>query len=110
MGGVEGFLDNFAEITPDLDDAANRQFIREFYKAWGTSSAQSANALFDWAADMGLDIISGNNDDQKRSRFMKNSLLAMTDRTYKIGSEALMFQRTMDAEQNIAFRLAEIET
>jgi len=40
---------------------------------------------------------------------MKNSLLAMTDRTFKIGSEALMFQRTIDAEQNIAFCLMKIE-
>lgn len=108
--GIDGFLDNFIAATTDLDDAANRAFIRAFHQRWGVASSQPANTLFDWAVDTGLDIISGNNEDQKRSRFMKNSLLTMIDRTYDIGPDAFMFQRTMDDEQNIAFRLVKIAT
>ncbi|HKD48209.1 MAG TPA: hypothetical protein VKB67_11035 [Rhizomicrobium sp.] len=107
---IKGFLDNFTTNSTDLEDAASRQFIREFHKTWGTTSAQPANALFDWAMDSGLDIISGSNDDQKRSRFMKNSLLTMIDRTYNVGDDAFMFQRTMDDGQNVAFCLAMIDT
>ena len=106
--GVEGFIDNFASTASDFDDSANRQFIRDFAKRFGTASVQSANALFDWALDAGLDIISGNNDDQKRTRFMKNSLISMIDRTFKIGDENFMFQQTVDDEQNTGFHLVKI--
>ena len=108
--GVEGFLDSFDEVATDLDGAADRQFIREFYKAFGTSHAQSANDLLDWAMDMRLEIISGANDDQKRSRFMKNSLLSLIDRTFKVGEDILMFQRAMDDCQNVVFRLVSVRT
>lgn len=106
--GIEGFLDNFAAITTDLDEAANRQFIKEYFKKFGANEPQKANRLFDWALDNAMDILSGNNEDQKRSRFIKRDLISLDGRTYAIGTDSYMFQQTMDDEQNIGFQLVKI--
>jgi hypothetical protein len=106
--GVDGFLDNFEAVSVDLDGAAYRQFVTQFYKRYNAGNVQTANALFDWATDLQLSILTGSNEDQKRTRFMKSSLVSMIDRTYAIGDGDFMFQQTMDSEQNIGFQLVEV--
>jgi len=106
---VEGFIDNFDVVSSDFEDAASRQFVRDLFHYKGSNFVHTPNALFDWASENRFDIISGNNEDQKRSRFMKNSLPSMQDRTYRIDGEDFMFQQAMDNQQNLGFQLVKLE-
>lgn len=68
--GIEGFLDNRSSPIADMDEAAIRQFSKEWLKKFGYEKA-AASKLFEHAMSMELDILEGNNDDQKKTRFMK---------------------------------------
>jgi hypothetical protein len=68
--GIEGFLDNRRTAGADMDEAAVRQFVREWLKKFAFERVMPAK-LFEHASGMELDIIDGNNDDQKKQRFPK---------------------------------------
>lgn len=101
--GVEGFLDNRRSAAADLDESAVKQFVKEWLKAHGYQKL-TASKLFGWATDIDLDIIEGNNDDQKKQRFPKR-LHTLDGRAFTIDGDDYMVQTAYDEDQNTVFYL-----
>ena len=108
--GVVGFLDNLdSGLDHNMDEAANKQFIKAMLKDYGVDSLRTPAILLGWATDRGLDIVEGNNDDMKKSKFMKR-LPGMQGQTFTIDGKDYMLQYDHDKEENAAFRLSLNET
>ncbi len=101
--GVEGFLDNRQSAGHDMDEVAIRQFVREWLRKFG-KDAVMPSALFEHALAMGLDIIEGNNDDQKKQRFPRR-LHSMDGRVFTIEDVDYMIYTTFDEDNNLVYEL-----
>jgi len=104
--GIEGFLDNRRVINVDQDESAIRQFVVEWSKSVDSQHGRPMHlkALLDLAALNELDILEGNNDDQKKSRFLKIAR-TLPGRVFKIGKVDYMVHETLDDEDNYALIL-----
>lgn len=108
--GVEGFLDNTnRRKLADMNDAAIREFAHDWLKRFGKMNPQSMAELFSFAMDAGLDICDGNNDDQKKSRFMRR-LPAMEERTFRIDGQDYMVRSVQAENGSTSFYLQQLET
>lgn len=104
---IEGFLDNRRSQGADMDEAATKQFIREWLGKWGKGHPVLAADLWSFAFDMDLDIVQGNNDDQKKSRFSR-VLPTLEGRTFRLPSGDYMVRTTVDADDNLTFYLEQL--
>jgi hypothetical protein len=95
--GVEGFLDNRRSAGADMDETANRQFIGQWLKKFAFEKTLPAK-LFEYAVGMELDIVEGNNDDQKKQRFPKR-LHTLDGRAFTVDGADYMVMTTFDDEQ-----------
>ncbi len=94
--GIEGFLNNRRFSGGDMDETANKAFIREWLNRFGFESVSITN-LFQHAIDLGLDIIDGNNDDQKKSRFPKR-LHTLDGRVFLVEGVEYMVKTSFNSE------------
>jgi hypothetical protein len=106
--GIEGFLDNRREAAQDMDEAAIKSFVREWLLKYGLNVAVLPSNAFKWAFDSEMDIVEGNNDDQKKNRFVKR-MASLDGRTFKIDEIDYMMRSGFDQEKNAAFYLAKVE-
>lgn len=102
--GVEGFLDNRRSAGADMDETAVRQFVKEWLKKF-TFDAMLPSKLFEHALALELDIIEGNNDDQKKQRFPKR-LHTLEGRAFTFDGTEIIVQTTLDADNNVVYYLA----
>lgn len=68
--GVEGFLDNRAPVSLDMGNADEDEFLIEMHKRHGTSPV-AFKALFAWAMDAQLAVLTGHNEQQQRANFAR---------------------------------------
>jgi hypothetical protein len=101
--GVEGFLDNRRSAGADMDETANRQFIGQWLKKFAFEKTLPAK-LFEYAVGMELDIVEGNNDDQKKQRFPKR-LHTLEGRVFTVDGADYEVMTTFDDEGNVAYFL-----
>lgn len=102
--GIEGFLDNRKAVEADIDEAATRSLIRDWYKKYATG-AVSPNELFSMAEDFGNDLIDGNPEDKRtRNKFFKH-LNHIENRTFVLGETTLVVVKAIDEERNPVFQL-----
>lgn len=101
--GVEGFLDNRRSAGADMDETAIRVFVREWLKAHGFQKMTSSK-LYEWASFTELDIIEGNNDDQKKQRFPKR-LHTLDGRVFAIEGSDYMVLTSFDEDANVVYQL-----
>lgn len=101
--GVEGFLDNKIISSADIDETATKDFVKAWLKKFAFQKT-TIGALFQYATDMALDIIEGNNDDQKKSRFPKR-LRSMEGRVFPIEGVDYMVMTSLDDDQNLVYLL-----
>ena len=106
--GVEGFLDNKIISSADIDESATKDFVKAWLKKFAFQKA-TVGQLFTYATDMGLDVIEGNNDDQKKSRFPKR-LRTMEGRVFPIDGVDYMVLTSLDNDQNLVYMLTALET
>lgn len=106
--GVEGFLDNKIISSADIDETATKDFVKAWLKKFAFTKV-TVGGLFTFALDMELDIIEGNNDDQKKSRFPKR-LRSMEGRVFPIEGVDYMVQTSLDDDQNLVYLLIPQET
>ena len=104
--GITGFLDNRRTIAADMNAAAAKQFVREWFKRWGSQAVTPAE-LYQWAFDAEYDIISGNNDDQKKSRFQR-TLPSMEGKSFRQDKGLFMIRSKPDSEDNVTYYLDEV--
>jgi hypothetical protein len=101
--GIEGFLDNRRVLHSDTDEAANKEFVREWlhHKDSGEGKPIFHKSLLQMAIDLELDILDGNNDDQKKQRFYKR-LHSLVGRVFRVNKVDFIIRETIDAESNPA--------
>jgi hypothetical protein len=102
--GIEGFLDNRKAVSADIGDIAIRAFVKEWLKKFGFDKVTNAK-LFEHAMAMELDIIEGNNDDQKKQRFPKK-LYTMDGRVFRIDDQEYIVNSGVNEEGDPIFYLA----
>ncbi|AXQ68732.1 PE-PGRS family protein [Caulobacter phage CcrPW] len=105
---VEGFLDNRRSAGADMDETAIRTFVKEWLKKFGFEKTAPAK-LFEYATSMELDIIEGNNDDQKKQRFPKR-LHTLDGRVFSIDSVDYIVLTNFDDDNNLVYSLTPLET
>jgi hypothetical protein len=106
--GIEGFLDNKKVVAQDADEAAVKQFVKEWLKKYQVNRMLTPAELFAWAINADWDVITGNNDDQKKSRFMK-MMPILDGRTFKIDEIDYMVRSGLNADDNMAFYLMKVD-
>lgn len=105
--GVTGFLSNRPPMASDMDETANRTFIKEWLKKFQFEQV-SVHKLFDHALMMELDIIEGNNDDQKKQRFPKK-LHTLNGRVFVVNGIPYVVRAGLDLEGDPVFSLSKHE-
>lgn len=105
--GIEGFLDNRREVGQDLNEAGIKSFVRAWLTKYGLERRVLPSDLFRWALDSELDIIEGNNDDQKKAKFVR-TLPTINERTFLVDDIDCMVRSGFDADQNAAYYLTRI--
>lgn len=101
--GVEGFLDNRRSAGADMDETAIRTFIKEWIKKFNFEPVTTSK-LYEYATFQELDIIEGNNDDQKKQRFPKK-LHTLEGRVFTIEKIDYLVETGFDEDQNLVYRL-----
>uniref|UniRef100_A0AB74UGT9 Uncharacterized protein n=1 Tax=Caulobacter phage BL57 TaxID=3348355 RepID=A0AB74UGT9_9VIRU len=101
---IDGFLDNRRSVAADMDEAAIKQFVRDWLLKWGEKTPVRIAELWSYAFDMELDIVSGANDDQKKSRFMR-ILPTLDGRTFKLPKGDCMVRAGADSDGNVTYQL-----
>lgn len=99
--GVEGFLDNRRAAAADMDERATKTFVKEWMQKFGYEQI-SVQKLYEHAMFMEMDIIEGNNDDQKKSRFPKR-VNSMEGRAFKIGDNTYMVRTRIEEDETYYF-------
>jgi hypothetical protein len=99
--GVEGFLNNSAPVTLDMGQASETEFMREWFKRYG-STPLSASALFEWAQDAALAIITGRSDEDKRANF-QNKLPGLDGRAFEYEKKNYYVRAKADAGGGMVF-------
>lgn len=105
--GVEGFLDNKSISSADIDETATKDFVKAWLKKFAFTPA-TVGQLFSFALDAELDVIEGNNDDQKKSRFPKR-LHSMGGRVFPLDGVDYMVQLSLDDDQNLVYFLKPLQ-
>jgi hypothetical protein len=105
---ITGFLDNRRDGGTDMDESAIRQFVKEWLRKYGVGKTVLPSELFNHATDMALDVLEGNNDDQKKSRFQKR-LISLDGRTFRFDDIPYMVCRTLDEERNPAYVIRRLD-
>ncbi|USN15419.1 hypothetical protein KIKIMORA_02730 [Brevundimonas phage vB_BpoS-Kikimora] len=102
--GVEGFLNNRPPAAADMEESANKAFVREWLRKF-TFEKVSPSKLFEHAMAMEMDIIEGNNDDQKKQRFPKK-LHALNGRVFVFNNIQYVIRSGSDAEGDPVYNLS----
>lgn len=105
--GVEGFLDNRRSAGADMDETAIRTFVKDWLKKFAFEKVLPAK-LFEFATSMDMDIIEGNNDDQKKQRFPKR-LHTLDGRVFLIEGIEYIVLTGFDADNNLVYSLTPLE-
>lgn len=105
--GITGFLDNRPSAIADMDESAIKQFVKEWLKKFGFEKV-AVGKLFEHAMSMELDIIEGNNDDQKKQRFPKK-MHTLDGRAFKIEGFDYLVRSGNDAEGDPVLFLQRLE-
>lgn len=105
--GIEGFLDNRPSAIADMDETAIRSFVKEWVKKYGFDKVLTGK-LFDYAMSMEMDIIEGNNDDQKKRLFQKK-MHNLDGRAFRIDEVDYLVRSGLSGEGDPLFFLQRVE-
>jgi hypothetical protein len=105
--GIDGFLDNRRSAGADMDETAIAQFVKEWLKKF-TFDRVMPSKLFEHALALEMDIIEGNNDDQKKQRFPKR-LHSLEGRVFEINKTLYQVASALDDDNNLVYALTLIE-
>lgn len=105
--GIEGFLDNRASAIADMDETAIRAFVKEWIKKFGFEKVLTGK-LFDHAYGMEMDIIEGNNDDQKKRMFQKK-MHNLDGRAFRIDNLDYLVRSGLSEEGDPMFFLQRVD-
>ncbi|UTC28997.1 hypothetical protein MARCHEWKA_04850 [Brevundimonas phage vB_BpoS-Marchewka] len=105
--GIEGFLDNRASAIADMDETAIRAFVKEWIKKYGFNKVLTGD-LFNHAYGMEMDIIEGNNDDQKKRMFQKK-MHNLDGRAFRIDNLDYLVRSGLSEEGDPMFFLQRVE-
>ena len=105
--GVEGFLDNRASAIADMDETAIRSFVKEWIKKFGFEKVLTGK-LFEHAYGMEMDIIEGNNDDQKKRMFQKK-MHNLDGRAFRIENLDYLVRSGLTSEGDPMFFLQRVD-
>ncbi|AXQ69800.1 PE-PGRS family protein [Caulobacter phage CcrSC] len=102
--GIEGFLDNRKMAEADMDEAATRMLVRDWFKKYSDRPV-TANDLFGLAEDNSNDLIDGNPEDKRtRNKFFKH-LNHIENRVFIIGAARVVVIKTIDEQLQPVFIL-----
>jgi hypothetical protein len=104
--GIEGFLDNKATPTQNMDEANIKDFVKNWLLHYKVRRRVTVRELFAWAGD--TDIVSGNNDDQKKSRFYK-LVPSLDGRVFEIEGVDYIIRSGRDNDDNAAFYIEQVK-
>lgn len=105
--GIEGFLDTRATIVQDSDEAAVKMFVRDWMKKH-IGRKTTPGQLFEDALNAEMEVLSGNNEDQKKSRFMR-MMPTLDGRVYVIEGVEYMIRSGYDNDENIAYYIERVK-
>lgn len=100
--GIKGFLDNKAAPAQNMDEANTKEFIRSWLDRYKVDTRLTPSELFAWANAAEMDVLAGNNDIQKKARFIK-LVHSLDGRVFEIGGAEYIVRWGLDAHDNIAF-------
>lgn len=102
--GIVGFLDNRKAAETDIDEAATRTLIRDWFKKYA-DKAVTPNDLFGLADDTASELIDGNVEDKRtRNKFFKH-LNHIENRLFNLGNVKVVVIKTIDADKSPNFML-----
>ncbi|UTU07898.1 PE-PGRS family protein [Caulobacter phage C1] len=102
--GIDGFLDNRKAAETDIDEAATRALVRDWFKKYA-DKAVTPNDLFNLADDTASDLIDGNTEDKRtRNKFFKH-LNHIENRLFNLGNVKVVVIRTIDQDKSPHFML-----
>lgn len=107
--GVTGFLDNRRVLAQDLEEAAVKSFVRDWLRKYQVDRYVLPTELFSWAKDAEMDICTGQNEDQARSRFMR-MLPTLDGRVFHMEGGEFMVRSGQDSDENLAYAIVRVET
>jgi len=105
--GVEGFLNTRAPAALDMEQSSENELLRLWLAKYQTTFLSAAD-LYIWASDTELSVLSGRDDEARRSNFIR-TLRGLEGRAFEVEGKTYAIRAAQDVNKVTTFGIEHVE-